>query len=151
MHVQPRRSLASDGLQNPLKMNGSTRWLTGAMTSIGQFQLVDSRHHDIHGTISEVGKHAARHHTENYFKLQELVCRRHSAALFKAGDLAVAAVPQEHRKLPLGQACSSPQQSDVWLSSVSFRFHQRGQPSFFSIVVRRCIAQQNDRCAEGAT
>ena len=54
-------------------------------------------------------KHGTRHHTENHFKLQELVCGRQSTAVFEAGYLTVATISKERGEVALCQSRSAPQ------------------------------------------
>jgi hypothetical protein len=129
VRVQSRRDLASDGLQNPLKVNGSTRWPRGRLAGLSQPS--DSCNYDFRRTISKVWKHTAGNDTENYFELEQLVGGRQSTTVFEAADLTVASVAEQMRQISLAQACPASQQPNVWSFSVSFRSHTFRQPSFF--------------------
>ena len=97
--VQPGRDLASDRLQNPLQVNGPTRWLcdplAGPRSVVELLQLRDSRGHGFGRTISKMGKHAAGDDTENHLELEQLAGGRQSTAVFETADLAMASIAEQ--------------------------------------------------------
>jgi hypothetical protein len=152
MRVQPRRDLASDGLQNPLKVNGSQRWLPGRCPGhvvLALLELRDPRNDGRSCAVANVREDTGRDDAENHLELEQLVRSGQAGPMFEAADLTVAAIAEEMGQVLLAQARSPPQQSNVGWFSVSLRVHTFRQPSIFFFIVSgaHCV-RQDDRCAD---